>query len=144
MCQSDRTRYVQKEMEGVIVNEYETTEQLVRRLLLSGRKIDKTIMRKESDINSDCLSQRIKDIRYKTDWNIKSQTVKGKGSLKEFWLEPEEIERIKGKIETVEPRYDEDEQLAFAVEKTAPERTENAQDENYEQLGIGILGGRNY
>lgn len=112
-----------------------TTEQLVRDLLLSGRHIDKEKMRDASIINSSCLPQRIKDIRYKTDWDIKHRSVPGKGTLREYWLEPEEIARIKG--EKVEH-----EQLVKPDENIAPQGLQKATEQKYthEQLGLGIPG----
>jgi hypothetical protein len=92
--------------------EVKTTQEIVEELLLQGKHINKFDLL--SVANSVCLSQRILDIRQKKGWNISSRSVKGKGTLKEFWLEPEEIARIKGyKLKT-------------------------------EQLGFGLLGGHNY
>lgn len=71
-----------------------TTEE-VKAMLLSGRHITKVDLFYESEISSSCLPQRIYDIRRTTDWNIKSASVKGKGTLREYWLDPEEIKRIK-------------------------------------------------
>lgn len=89
-----------------------TTQEIVEELLLQGKHINKFDLL--SVANSVCLSQRILDIRQQKGWNISSRSVKGKGTLKEFWLEPDEIARIKGyKLKT-------------------------------EQLGFGLLGGHNY
>lgn len=73
-----------------------TTTDEVKAMLLSGRHITKLDLFYESEIASSCLPQRIYDIRQTTDWDIKSQSVKGKGTLREYWLEPEEISRIRG------------------------------------------------
>lgn len=74
-----------------------TTTEEVKEMLLSGRHITKVDLFYESEIASSCLPQRIYDIRRETDWDIKSQSVKGKGTLREYWLEPEEIRRITGR-----------------------------------------------
>lgn len=112
------------------------TTEVVEKMLLEGKHINKfDLMAVTSSV---CLPQRILDIRQK-GWNISSKSIKGKGTLKEYWLEPQEIARIK-KNEVVEPRKDEDEQLHFAVENNAPAD----RNEVCEQLGIGLLGGRNY
>lgn len=118
-----------------------TTEQLVRDLLLSGRHINKVDMREASIINSDCLPQRIKDIRYKTDWDIKHRSVPGKGTLREYWLEPEEIERIKARNKRVEQLVEENRNLAEKASESL-----KSEEEAYfgEQMGIGLLGGSNY
>lgn len=78
-----------------------TTTDEVKAMLLSGRHITKLDLFYESEIASSCLPQRIYDIRQSTDWDIKSRSVKGKGTLREYWLEPEEISRITGKKEIV-------------------------------------------
>lgn len=74
-----------------------TTTEEVKAMLLSGRHITKVDLFYESEVASSCLPQRIYDIRRETDWDIKSQSVKGKGTLREYWLEPEEICRITGR-----------------------------------------------
>lgn len=117
-----------------------TTREEVKRMLLAGRRITKLDLFNESQVHSSCLPQRIYDIRHEDGWDIKWQSVKGKGTLREYWLEPSEIARIKGEKEYVEPRKDEEDQLHFATEKTAPK----AQKHATEQLGIGLLGGHNY
>ena len=91
-----------------------TTEQQVKEMLLQGRHITKVDLFWETEVNSSCLPQRVHDIKRNLGWDIKSRCVKGKGTLKEYWLEPEEIARITGK------------------------------PIKYEQLGIGLLGGSNY
>lgn len=70
-----------------------TTQEIVEDLLLKGKHINKFDLL--SVANSVCLAQRILDIREQKGWNICSQSVPGKGTLKEYWLEPEEIKRIK-------------------------------------------------
>lgn len=89
-----------------------TTQEIVEELLLQGKHINKFDLL--SMANSVCLAQRILDIKEQKGWNICSKSVPGKGTLKEYWLEPDEIARIKGyKLKT-------------------------------EQLGFGLLGGHNY
>lgn len=69
-----------------------TTQEIVEDLLLKGKHINKFDLL--SVANSVCLAQRILDIREQKGWNICSKSVPGKGTLKEYWLEPEEIKRI--------------------------------------------------
>lgn len=69
-----------------------TTQEITEDLLLSGKRITKFTLL--SVANSVCLAQRIMDIRQSKGWNISSDTVKGKGTLREYWLEPDEIKRI--------------------------------------------------
>ena len=89
-----------------------TTQEIVEDLLLQGKHINKFDLL--SMANSVCLAQRILDIKEQKGWNICSKSVPGKGTLKEYWLEPEEIARINGyKLKT-------------------------------EQLGFGLLGGHNF
>lgn len=100
-----------------------TTTEEVKGMLLSGRHITKLDLFYESEIASSCLPQRIYDIRQETDWDIKSQSVKGKGTLREYWLEPDEIARIKGNKETVPepivyeevPVSDDEEQMSLGL-----------------------------
>ena len=68
-----------------------TTRQIVEDLLLQGKHINKFDLL--SAANSVCLAQRIQEIR-EDGWNVRSKTIPGKGSLVEYWLEKEEIERI--------------------------------------------------
>lgn len=68
-----------------------TTEQIAKELLLSGRHINKFDFL--SVTNSVCLAQRINDIQ-KEGWDIRRKSIKGKGNLIEYWLDPDEIERI--------------------------------------------------
>ena len=89
-----------------------TTQEIVEEMLLKGKHINKFDLL--SVANSVCLAQRILDIKEQKGWNIRSASVKGKGTLKEYWLEADEIARIKG-VKT----------------KT-------------EQMGLGLLGGHNY
>lgn len=89
-----------------------TTQEIVEEMLLKGKHINKFDLL--SVANSVCLAQRILDIKEQKGWNIRSASVKGKGTLKEYWLEADEIARIKG-VNT----------------KT-------------EQMGLGLLGGHNY
>lgn len=105
-----------------------TTTEEVKTMLLSGRHITKLDLFYESEIASSCLPQRIYDIRQETDWDIKSQSVKGKGSLREYWLEPEEIKRIKGYV-TPEP--------VIYEEVTTPHDDE-------EQCSLGLFGERTW
>lgn len=70
-----------------------TTQEIVEDLLLQGKHINKFDLLQVA--NSVCLAQRILDIREQKGWNIRSASVKGKGTLKEYWLEPDEIMRIR-------------------------------------------------
>ena len=115
----------------------ENTEELVRNMLLSGRHINKVDMRNESEINYDCLPQRIKDIRYKTDWDIKHRSVPGRGTLREYWVEPEEIQRIKGNLKPFKEVKQEVEQLADNLEKAVEMPPKEVEKE--EQLGLGFV-----
>lgn len=72
-----------------------TTQEIVEDMLLTGKKINKYDLLRAA--NSVCLAQRILDIRQEKMWNISYETVKGKGTLRQYWLEPEEIARITGK-----------------------------------------------
>ena len=111
-----------------------TTTEEVKVMLLSGRHITKLDLFYESEIASSCLPQRIYDIRQTTDWNIKSRSVEGKGTLREYWLEPEEIERIKG-IKKV------DEQSIKEETKTSEKPLNKPK---FEQSTLGLFGENRY
>ena len=88
-----------------------TTKEILQEVLLDGKHLTKFDFLNLT--NSVCLAQRVQELR-QMGWNIVDKNVPGKGTLKEYWLEPEEIARIKGyKLKT-------------------------------EQLGFGLLGGHNY
>lgn len=88
-----------------------TTTEILQEVLLDGKHLTKFDFLNLT--NSVCLAQRVQELR-QMGWNIVDKNVPGKGTLKEYWLEPEEIARIKGyKLKT-------------------------------EQLGFGLLGGHNY
>lgn len=78
-----------------------TTRDVAEKMLLEGRRINKFTFLNETSqllgIASVCLAQRILEIRQEKGWNICSGQVKGKGTLKEYWLDQEEINRITGK-----------------------------------------------
>ena len=112
-----------------------TTQEIVEELLLSGKHINKFDLL--SIGHTVCLAQRILDIRQTKGWNIRSQSIKGKGTLKEYWLEPDEIDRIKGRKQ----RY---EQLVTGQQNHAQKPLKQAETAEYEQIGLGLLGGRNY
>lgn len=112
-----------------------TSQELVEELLLSGKHINKFDLL--SIGHTVCLAQRILDIRQQKGWNISSASVKGKGTLKEYWLEPEEIERIKGRKQKFE-------QLVTEQQNHVQKPLKQAETAEYEQIGLGLLGGRNY
>lgn len=67
--------------------------------------------------------------------------VKGKGNLKEYYLEKSEIERIKARNKRVEQLVEENRNLAEKASESL-----KSEEEAYfgEQMGIGLLGGHNY
>ncbi len=122
-----------------------TTQEVVEELLLQGKHINKFDLL--SVANSVCLSQRILDIRQQKGWNISSRSVKGKGTLKEFWLEPEEIERIKNSPRMVSnnEQNHKDEQLVEPIENIVEKASVSLKNEDiaYEQTSL-LLGGENF
>lgn len=137
------------------IDERTTSIEDVKRLLLSGRHISKEDLRRENYINSSCLSQRIYDLRHLAkygclDWDIKWRSVPGKGTLREFWLEPEEITRIKVAsvcnvpLKAIGQDKEMNEQIEKNIENIRETAQKVAQNEKYEQMGLGLLGGHNY
>ena len=114
-----------------------TTSEILQDMLLKGRKINKFNFLDET--NSVCLAQRILELRQQ-GWNIRSRSIKGKGNLREYWLDREEINRLKMKpveseIIEIEVSAEDDKNIAENEEKRLAEE---------EQLGLGLPGFSNY
>lgn len=106
-----------------------TTRQIVERMLMQGKRITKFDLLTVA--NSVCLAQRIQEIR-NAGWDVQSKTVKGKGTLVEYWLEQSEIDRILG-------RNSADEQLATESENIA--ESQNIVPKIAEEQGtLGLFG----
>ena len=106
-----------------------TTREVVEFALLKGQRITKFDLLNMA--HSVCLAQRIQEIR-NAGWDVKSRTVKGKGTLVEYWLEPSEIERIKGWKRVDEQSLTETENIAKEGLKTALIKEE--------QVSLGLFG----
>lgn len=106
-----------------------TTRQIVERMLMQGKHITKFDLLTVA--NSVCLAQRIQEIR-NSGWDVQSKTVKGKGTLVEYWLEQAEIDRILG-------RNSEDEQLLTKTENIAETQNKVPQIAQ-EQQPLGLFG----
>lgn len=124
-----------------------TIKETAMELLLEGKHLNKADFHRY--YHTFTLTQRIEEIRRIDGWNIKSKTIKGSRGMVEYWLEPEEIERIKNtqKVAKIEQKPT-DEQLAEENKNLAEKSSESlkSEDKAYfeEQLGIGLLGGQNY
>ena len=116
-----------------------TTQERLEELLLDGRKINKFTFLQET--GSVCLAQRILDIRQIKNWNIRSRAIKGKGALREYWLEPDEIRRIKADIYPNKQSVEVKENKPETTPK-CPLRMEltpnGVKVEKVEQLGLGF------
>ena len=109
-----------------------TTMEVTKMLLLTGRHITYRDLEANTEIRSVKLAQRVHDIERKFGWKVERQTVKGKGSLMEYWLDKSEIERITG-------TKSKDEQLTTESENIAESQNivpKNAQ----EQQSLGLFG----
>ena len=127
------------------------SQEVLQELLLDGRKVNKFTFLHES--GSVCLAQRVLELR-QAGWNIRSRAIKGKGALREYWLEPEEIQRIKGNLKPFSEVKKEVEQLTEKLEKAVEiedmkpteqlvsECAESLENEQKiyeeEQLGLGL------
>ena len=74
-----------------------TIKDYIKGRLLNGDHINKFDLL--DNTGSVCLAQRVEEIRNDDLWNVQSKSIKGKGNLVEYWLEPEEIKRIKTPIQ---------------------------------------------
>lgn len=106
-----------------------TTRQIVERMLMQGKRITKFDLLTVA--NSVCLAQRIQEIR-NAGWDVQSKTVKGKGTLVEYWLEQSEIDRILGRNSADEQSFTETENIAQEGLKTALIKEE--------QVSLGLFG----
>ena len=106
-----------------------TTRKIVERMLMQGKHITKFDLLTVA--NSVCLAQRIQEIR-NSGWDVQSKTVKGKGTLVEYWLEQAEIDRILGRNSVDEQLVKESENIAETPHITP----KNAQ----EQQPLGLFG----
>ena len=70
-----------------------TIKDYIKDRLLNGDHINKFDLLHNT--GSVCLAQRVEEIRNDDLWDVRSKSIKGKGNLVEYWLEPEEIRRIK-------------------------------------------------
>ena len=124
-----------------------TTTEVLMEALLDGRHLTKFDFLDMT--NSVCLAQRVLELRQE-GWDIKDKPVKGKGNLREYWLEQKEINRIRAREHRIIEntihikKKDSGEQLLKETEKVAEKDQKTAQIEHYEQMGFGLLGGHNY
>jgi len=128
-----------------------TIKETAAELLLNGEHINKGDF--HAKYHTFTLTQRIEELR-RDGWNIKSKTIPGKKGMVEYWLEPEEINRIHSHGSQVianmllAQQKSADEQLVEENRNLAEKASESlkSEDKAYfsEQLGIGLLGGHNY
>ena len=124
-----------------------TTTEILQEALLDGKHLTKFDFLNMT--NSVCLAQRVQELR-SGGWNIVDKNVPGKGTLKEYWLEPEEIARIKVAsvcnvpLKAMEQDKEMKEQIEKNIENLRETAQKVAQNEKYEQMGLGLLGGHNY
>ena len=128
-----------------------TIKETAAELLLNGEHINKGDF--HAKYHTFTLTQRIEELR-RDGWNIKSKTIPGRKGMVEYWLEPEEINRIHSHGSKVisnmlsATEKGEDEQLVEENRNLAEKASESLKSEDNayfnEQLGIGLLGGHNY
>ena len=124
-----------------------TTTEILQEVLLDGKHLTKFDFLNLT--NSVCLAQRVQELR-SGGWGIVDKNVPGKGTLKEYWLEPEEIARIKVAsvcnvpLKAIGQDKEMNEQIEKNIENLRETAQKVAQNEKYEQMGLGLLGGHNY
>ena len=129
-----------------------TIKEIAMELLLNGEHLNKGEF--HDKYHTFTLTQRIEEIRRLDKWDVKSKTIPGRKGMVEYWLEPEEINRIHSHGSQVisnmlsAQQKSEDEQLLMENQNLAEKASESlkSEDKAYytEQLGIGLLGGHNY
>lgn len=121
-----------------------TTSEVLMETLLLGKHLTKFDFLNLT--NSVCLAQRVQELR-QIGWNIVDKNVPGKGTLKEYWLPPEEIERIKNSPRMVSnnEQNHKDEQLVEPIENIVEKASVSLKNEDiaYEQTSL-LLGGENF
>lgn len=121
-----------------------TTTEILEETLLLGKHLTKFDFLNLT--NSVCLAQRVQELR-SGGWNIVDKNVPGKGTLKEYWLPPEEIERIKNSPRMVSnnEQNQKDEQLVEPIENIVEKASMSLKNEDiaYEQTSL-LLGGENF
>lgn len=123
-----------------------TIKEIAMELLLNGEHLNKGDF--HATYHTFTLTQRIEEIR-KDGWNVKSKTIPGRKGMVEYWLEPDEIERIKNLPHTLtnSEQNEKDEQLLTENKNLAEKASESLKNEDnayFEQMGFGLLGGHNY
>lgn len=128
-----------------------TIKEIAMELLLQGEHLNKSDF--HAKYHTFTLTQRIEELR-RDGWNIRSKTIPGRKGMVEYWLEPEEINRIHSHGSKVIAQMlsatekSEDEQLVEENRNLAEKASESLESEDKayytEQLGIGLLGGHNY
>ena len=123
-----------------------TIKETAMELLLNGEHINKSDF--HAKYHTFTLTQRIEELR-RDGWNIKSKTIPGRKGMVEYWLEPDEIERIKNKSHTltISEQNEKDKQLLMENQNLAEKASESLKSEDkayFEQMGLGLLGGHNY
>ena len=110
-----------------------TSSEILQEYLLSGRSLTKFDFMQITPTHSVCLAQRVEELR-KEGWVILDRQVKGKGNLKEYYLEKAEIERILARNKRIE-------QLVEGTINIAETNLKELESE--EQLSL-FVGGRYY
>lgn len=123
-----------------------TIKEIAMELLLDGQHINKGDF--HDQYSTFTLTQRIEEIRRLDKWDVKKKPIPGKRGMVEYWLEPQEIERIKNKqSRTISEQNASDEQLLNENKNLAEKASESLKNEDnayFEQMGFGLLGGHNY
>ena len=121
-----------------------TSSEILKEHLLKGGSIHKFQFMNMTPTHTVCLAQRVEELR-RAGWVIKDRPVEGKGNLKTYYMEQAEIDRIKNtQYMPISKQIETDEQSVDVDTNIAPGGLEMAQNEFYEQLGLGLLGTSNY
>lgn len=117
-----------------------TVKEIAQELLLKGEHLNKGDF--HAQYKTFTLTQRIEEIR-KDGWDVRSKTIPGRRGMVEYWLEADEIERIKNtqSLANLE-RNDADEQLVEENKNLAEMASESLKNEDNtyynEQTGLGL------
>lgn len=115
------------------MGKFVTSQEKLERMLLSGDRVNKFLFYERT--GTVCLAQRILDIKQDKGWFIRSRTIKGKGTLREYWLDKDEISRIKGE-KTAQPIEKPKVEQLPTKKETPPEKAENGLKAEQGRLGL--------
>lgn len=111
-----------------------TTSEILQEMLLRGMRVDK--FKFLDATKSTCLAQRIKELK-DFGWFIRSRSIEGKGALREYWLDKDEITRIKTGLNNHSSKEEKPQEKAENALKSDSRHIDKSTPSS-EQIGLGL------